>query len=277
MRRIIKHANVTTSDDFFLLADVLSEKASLLDEPFDSDAEPTDEISVDANQASDKSDSPEKGAHVSRAHAQEIAQLNALRDQIIAQATSEAARVIQEAHAHAQAEYQSAVNRAAKDIESARQEAMLQGRKEALEAHSAAITDCISALENSISRMEGAQAGFIDGYEKDLKWLALEIAQKVLMDSVADDETRLIPLVMTAINSVKTAPWISVEVSEKMTRLLTQLQKELQALPFSSNISLKLVSGAQDTCLVETPDRCIDASISKQIENLKGYFTAEQG
>ena len=284
LRRIIKHQNVATADDFFLLEDLplsfphdddtnlpCSESAPLAEDATD------DSDFSDTTSSKDYAGNPDVHFQSSRSTAKDIAMLHELRDQIIAQATLESTRLIQEGHARAQAEYQSAISRAKQEIENARQAAIEQGKKEAYEKHASKITDCIARLEEGIARIEGAQAGFINGYENDLKWMALEIAQKILMDTISADEARLVPLVMAAVNSAKNAPWISVEISENMTCLLAQLQQELQSLPFAGKVSLKLVSASDDTCLIETPDRCFDASLTRQIENLKGYFTAEQG
>lgn len=281
MRRIYKQDSVTTSDDFFLLEDLLltNSGSDAEGDLFEDGQAGLDEIQRSDIPAADSVDGyiakpvQQRGL---RPTVQEVAHLQELRDQIIAQATAESARLIEEGCARAQAEYEAALSRAAQEIENTRQEAYALGRKEAFEQHSKAITDCVANLEASVARLEGMQAGFITGYESDLKWMALEIAQKILMDTIVADETRLIPLVMHAVNSAKNAPWISVEISENMTRLLTHLQHALESQPFVGKVNLKLVSAPADTCMVETPDSCFDASIIRQIENLKGYFAAER-
>ena len=229
--------------------------------------------------APDAGDAPPARAiprHTVHDTVQELAQLEALRGQIIAQATSEAARLIQEGHARAQAEYNDILARAAGQIERDRQTACEEGRQRAFSQTLQDITGCVRDIEQTLTRLESMQAVFITGYEQDLKWMALEIAQKVLMDTIAADDTRLLPLVMAAVNSAANAPWMTVEISEHMTGLLTQLQQRLKDFP-DGRVSLRLVDAPSDTCIVETPDTFFDASITQQIENLKGYFAAEQG
>lgn len=282
MRRIYKADNVTTSESFFLLADIAEHPLAGVADTVQPD-DPAEEATLYQGKpnafAPDAGDAPPFRAiprNTVHDTVQELAQLEALRGQIIAQATSEAARLIQEGHTKAQAEYNDALARAAEQIERDRQSACEEGRQRAFTQTLQDITNCVRDIEQTLTRLESMQAVFITGYEQDLKWMALEIAQKVLMDTVADDDTRLLPLVMAAVNSAANAPWMTVEISERMTGLLTQLQQRLKDFP-DGRVSLRLVDAPSDTCIVETPDTFFDASITQQIENLKGYFAAEQG
>lgn len=283
MRRIYKPNNVTTSEKYFLLGDIELTSSAETDCRASQDIYEEDEdatsIPEDVDEATEKTESdspPTAKRHVNRTTVQDIAQLEELRNQIITQATSEATRLIEEGHAKANTEYREAIARAAQQIEQDRQAARTQGRQEALSQTVQDIADCIRNIEKTITRLESAQAAFITGYEQDLKWTALEIAQKILMDTINADETRLVPLVMAAVNTVGNAPWLSVEISEHMTALLTQLQQKLKDNS-AGKVNIRLIDAPSDTCVVETPDKFFDASITQQIENLKGYFAAEQG
>jgi len=286
LRRIYKPGHVTTSEKFFLLGDAADHLCTAEnDDGVWSDlAEADDDAAQDlADQnmvpAESEDAPPPRPASRRPAHStvQEIAQLEQLRDQMIAQATSEAARLLQEAHMKAQAEYHETLARAAEQIERDRQTAREEGRQQAFAQTTQDIVGCIRGIEQTLARLESAQAGFITGYEQDLKWMALEIAQKILVDTISADDTRLVPLVMAAVHSAGNAPWMTVEISERMTGLLTQLQHKISSFSDTGRINLRLVDAPPDTCIVETPDRVFDASIKQQIENLKGYFAAEQG
>ncbi len=285
MRRIYKPNNVTTSEKYYVLGDTDSPMAAGAEPQASSDSlEEDQEASIEIldqpgseSAGGPESSTPNSVRHAGRATVQDVVQLEQLRDQIIAQATSEAARLIEEGHAKAQAEYREAIARAAAQIEHDRQAACVQGRQEAVAQTTKDISNCIQNIEKAIARLESAQAAFITGHEQDLKWMALEIAQKILMDTINADDTRLVPLVMAAVNSVGNAPWMSVEISEHMTGLLTQLQQKLKDNPSAGRVNIRLIDAPPDTCIVETPDKFFDASITQQIENLKGYFAAEQG
>lgn len=283
MRRIYKPNNVTTSDMYFLLGDTGEHTSTqecddeLALDSFEEDSSTGIENGDSTEKLQDGENRPVGKRHAARSTMQDIAQLEQLRDQIIAQATAESTRLIEEGHAKAQAEYQAAIARASEQIERDRQSACAQGQQQAFAQTTQGITDCIRNIEQTLIRLESAQASFVTGYEQDLKWAALEIAQKILIDTITADDTRLVPLVMAAVNSVSSAPWLSVEISEHMTGLLTQLQQKLQDSTVSDKVSIKLIDAPPDTCIIETPDKFFDASITQQLENLKGYFAVEQG
>lgn len=285
MRRIYKPHNVTTSDNYFLLGDI---GQHTLDRECDDKfllgcSEEDENSSAPESQSDDSAENLQDGEnrstkrHATHGIMQDIAQLEQLRDQIIAQATAESTRLIEEGHAKAHAEYQAAIVRASEQIERDRQAACAQGHQQALAQTTQDITNCIRNIEQTLARLESVQASFITGYEQDLKWTALEIAQKILVDTITADDTRLVPLVMAAVNSASSAPWMSVEISEHMTGLLTQLQQKLQDSSISNRVSIRLIDAPLDTCIIETPDKFLDASITQQLENLKGYFAVEQG
>ncbi len=285
MRRIYKSGHVTTSEKFFLLGDAADHLCAaenddgVWPDPAESDDAAQDLADRDFAPVEAQDPAPTRSVPRRPAHGtvQEVAQLEQLRDQMIAQATSEAARLLQEAHIKAQAEYHETLTRAAEQIERDRQTAREEGRQQAFAQTTQDIIGCIRGIEQTLARLESTQAGFITGYEQDLKWMALEIAQKILMDTISADDTRLVPLVMAAIQSAGNAPWMTVEISEHMTGLLTQLQHKISSFSDAGRINLRLVDAPPDTCIVETPDRVFDASITQQLENLKGYFAAEQG
>lgn len=198
-------------------------------------------------------------------------------DKMIAQAASEASRLIEEGHARAQAEYSAALRDAAQDIEKERETAQKTGRAEAAAACRDEIIECTAKVEELICRLESEHAAFITGYENDLKWLALEIAQKILDDTISADNSKLCSLVMSAVRSAKGARWMKVELSESMAGILSTLQAALNTEMPEEKVEFKLVSAPFDHCVVETPEKVFDASLSQQIENLKIYFTNEQG
>ena len=198
-------------------------------------------------------------------------------DKMIAQAASEASRLIEEGHARAQAEYAAALRDAASAIEAEREKACQIGRAEAAAGCRDEIIECVTKIEELICRLESDHAAFITGYENDLKWLALEISRQILSDTIESDNKKLCSLVMAAVRSAKGARWMKVELSDKMAGILSTLQAAVEAEMPAGSVEFKLVSAPNDHCIVETPEKVFDASFSQQIENLKVYFANEQG
>ncbi len=212
------------------------------------------------------------------AAAEELITLNTreLCDKMIAQATSEAARLIEEGHARAQAEYSAAISAAQNDIAAEQQKAFTLGRTDAAKACRDEINGCVAKIEDLICRLESDHAAFITGYENDLKWLAIEIAQQILCDTIESDNQKLCSLVLGAVKSVKNARWLKVELSDQMAGVLSTIQQAVES-EIPGKAEFKLVSAPTDHCVVETPEKVFDVSLSQQIENLKIYFANEQG
>ena len=147
-----------------------------------------------------------------------------------------------------------------------------KGVLEGIAAKAGEIQRCVDSLGLTIGKIEGNLSGFMAQYESDLKWMALEIASNILKTRIEQDELQLKELVRAAVETVKNAEWIRVELSQQSAELINQLRAELGA---SQNISIVAASAPPGSCLVETPSGKIDASLSTQLENLKDYFESK--
>lgn len=283
MRKIIyRPDHVTQSDDVVKLGESDNIVKKAISEPDDvfildgGDPQPEQEFEPDDGGPDGEGFEEASPARVRRRRAEtDLEQFREMGRMIIEQATAEASRIIEDGHLRAQTEYSLVMERAHIQAADDRETARRQGHAEALRIHSENITNCIKNIEDAICRIESAQAAFITGYENDLKWMAVEIAEKILSDTIDADQTRLLPLVMTAVHSAKTAQWLSVEISDQMLDLLSGIQAELKQAELDDTVAVKLSPAAPDSCIIETPDRFIDASVTRQIENLKDYFASE--
>lgn len=113
---------------------------------------------------------------------------------------------------------------------------------------------------------------YLTKYEENLRWLALDIASKVMCKKIADDDTQMLELVHHGITSVKNAEWISVTLSDKIDRLYSVLAEELKASQMNEKVQISLKDVPPGTCRIETPTEVLDISISEQLENLKEIF-----
>lgn len=178
------------------------------------------------------------------------------------------------------------MDNAARDAAALRENILQQAQQEAMELETQAyaeglargvqerrneIDDCVHKLELAVGRIEGEQAGFMAEYEENLRWLAVEIASRVLNKRIADDETEMESLVKAAVATVKNAEWIRVEIAETMTGLIDKLTQTLKQSD-GAKIQLRGVTEPVGTCVVDTPDGRTDASVYTQLANLKEYF-----
>lgn len=199
-------------------------------------------------------------------------------DAIIQKAHEDAAAIINKAEIQRKIDHDHMVEQTAVELErikkEAYQEAYQKGLAEGTQKQVDNLKDCIAQLEDGIGKLAGEQAGFMAEYEYNLKWLAWEIASKVLGRKLEKDETELVSLVKMAVASVKNAEWITVEVSDKMTGLLDALTKEFRRMG-DDRIEVRGISAPEDTCIIDTPSGLIDASVYRQLENLRIYFAKE--
>lgn len=293
MRRIFKPGSVAPSEDIFVLDDGLP--GDFQEDEFEQLEPGEDDIIVldfdDGKKLPGESSEPDKDsdstppqpedkktkpARRSSARAErDIAAAEKLRDEIVQNAAAEAAKIVEKAHNEAMEMYRTAMEKAMVQIEKDREDAIKTGRAAAFEEHSDEISACISSIVEAICRMEAHQAKLISGFESDLKWLALEIVQKILKQKVEENPACLAPMVEAAVKSCKNAPWITVEISDSVPKLLTELQNMMARDGFGDRVTVKNAKAPADTCIIETPDKFFDASISQQLENLKGYFLSE--
>lgn len=272
--RVFSPDSIETDDEPVILGVSDPKEPEMPDFDDDSDFDDADSDKENGSDSEEKSSFKKSDL----AAAEELISLNTreLCDKMIAQATSEAARLIEEGHARAQAEYSAAISAAQNDIAAEQQKALTLGRNDAVKACRDEINGCVAKIEDLICRLESDHAAFITGYENDLKWLAIEIAQQILCDTIESDNQKLCSLVLGAVKSVKNARWLKVELSDQMAGVLSTLQQAVES-EIPGKAEFKLVSAPADHCVVETPEKVFDASLSQQIENLKIYFANEQG
>lgn len=199
-------------------------------------------------------------------------------EEILKNARDEAAMILNKASIQAQLDRDHLLEKTAAEMEvvkrQAYEEAYQKGLSEGVRTQAQALQECMEQLVDGVSRLEGEQAGFMAEYEYNLKWLAWEIASKVLGRKLEEDETELVSLVKMAVASVKNAEWITVEVSEKASSLLESLEKEFRRLG-DDRVDIRGISAPEGTCIIDTPDGLIDASVYSQLENLRIYFSGE--
>lgn len=197
-----------------------------------------------------------------------------LAAEMLQNAEEEAARLLSEARTQAEAERERILGEAMAEAESLRQEALAAGHREGYESCVAGARSTTEALEAAVARMEGEVAGFEAEYEEQLKWMAMEIATRVLNRKVAENDAILTSMVGRVVQGLKNEAWVRVEVAQEMTRLIGQLQ---DLFDDQEQIEVSAIPADPGTILVETPSGVVDASLHTQLENLKQYFQKNVG
>lgn len=249
MPNILKAGETVLSNETVCLADL--RKQDIPEENFKAD--------VKSNEMADEKEEAAKDEEAQKIRAGE------LRSQII-EAEKELNRIRTETEGLRQ--------RAHEDAENIKKEAYEQGYLEGSSAKQKEIEQCINEVGSVIAELCEQNKQYVTEYEKALKWFAVEIATKILSKKIEEDETEMTELVKQAVGTVKNADWISVQISQEMPKLLDTLAKELveprEANQLRTEVSMKDIP--KGSCIVETTEGLLDASISAQIENLKEFF-----
>lgn len=190
-------------------------------------------------------------------------------EEIIQSAVAEAGRILEEAVHKAEAAREEALQQAREEADRLRDEAVQEGRRQGMTEAGARMDALSGEVVDAVSRFEGGRAAFEAEYEEHLKWLSIEIASKVLAKKVSEDDAVLAEMVDKAVQSVRSEPWIRVDVAQEMTRLIDRLT-ELYAE--AANVEVSAVPAAPGTVQLETPSGLVDVSLRTQLENLRGYF-----
>lgn len=193
-----------------------------------------------------------------------------VREEIIQSAMAEAGKILENAVHEAGQRGAEILAGIEGEVQQIRQQAADQGRLEGLQYAVGETKDIAAQIEQMVAVFEGERAGFEFEYEEQLKWLAFEIASKVLAKKVDNDDAEMLEMVDKAVQGVRNEPWVRVEVSRDMTHLIERL---LALYKGSGNISVQPTGTDPGTVMVETPAGVIDASLKTQLENLRDYFT----
>lgn len=134
------------------------------------------------------------------------------------------------------------------------------------------IVQCIQQVSQEMSKLQKDHEHFCLQYESSLLPLAASISSKILCKRISEDDAEMDELIRNAVESVRHADWISIEVSEKMAGHVKILSRELQTSIQASSIEVVVKNAAPGLCLIKTPQVVLDASISTQLDNLRRQF-----
>lgn len=194
---------------------------------------------------------------------------SAIQSEIISSAMNEVAGILSQATRDAEARKEEILAKAYFDAEQIRKKADEEGRRQGFITVMSETKEIATSVEQAVARFEGERAGFETEYEDQIRWLAFEIAAKVLAKKVSQDDTEMLAMVEKAVRSVQNEPWVRVEVAQEMTRLIGRL---MELFDSQANIEVNAVPAEPGSVKIETPSGVVDASLRTQLENLRQYF-----
>ncbi len=150
-------------------------------------------------------------------------------------------------------------------------DAYKEGLQKGIAEKSEMLDSLSQAIVQSIKQLKANQEDYLEEYARQLKFLASEISEKVIYQKIQDDDMIMYGLIKNAVKTVRNASWIKAEVSGKLSGYIDSLEKELSDSGIRAEISIN-DSAPPDTCIINTSEGFVDASVSKQLENLKDFI-----
>ena len=209
----------------------------------------------------------------------QYAQLQA--ELILKQAREEAEQFVEQARAEVQQELDG-IRAGARD--EGYREGYAQGTAKAME-------DAIRDREAAAERMEKDVAEFLEKASlareemlgqtrEEMLDLCIAIAEKVVRVSLRSSSEVIVRMIQTATERMKRQEWVHIyipgcdargvaQISPALTTTLGGLSQHIKVIPMGDE--------EDGTCIVETPEEIIDASVSTQMSNIRDILRDQMG
>ena len=199
----------------------------------------------------------------------------------------QAEAILEDARRDAERLVQEAKEAAAQELEDMRRDAAAEGFQQGLqEGLAAGRLEARQQLEQDAARQESEVKAFLEKaaverdlmLEKskgDLKELALAIAEKVIRVSLRSSSDILIRMIEAATAKKRRCEWVQIYIADCDTRTSASTVPELVEAMRHLSDRVRVIPMADDesgTCIIEMPDEIIDASVSTQLDNLRGVL-----
>ena len=153
---------------------------------------------------------------------------------------------------------------------------MWEVREEALRqelvGRRAEINGVLQDMDNRMRNLEQSHAAFMREYAEELKYMALDIAERLLRNEIDGDKRALESMVLQLVSEVKNASWITVEVSGRVDGLADNLRAQLSMAEQGIPIYVEAKDVPPDSVRVETEEGAMDATISLQLKQIREAF-----
>lgn len=271
MSRIFRAEDVTKIAEAVMIPDcvVRTEPHSFPESTIIEKLVPEEIVLEEFSEEISEEEEPVPDETVSELYESELEKLQIEREAIIKQAQTEAAQIIEAARA----ESQQMIDDAAEQSRAVMSAALEDGYRDGVRAKQEEIDACMLKMNQYLSELKIEQEEYFDEYASELKFTALEIAEKIVAQKLETDENVIIPLVRSAVKTLREVNWIKVEVSDKLKNAAAELETVLSEAKSSQSIEVELRRDADaGTCVVHTAEGVIVASVLQQIENIREYF-----
>lgn len=150
-------------------------------------------------------------------------------------------------------------------------DAVEQSREEQ-EAYAESLMEQVKEFIESGSR---AREQMIAETEEELRDLAIAVAEKVVRVSLKTSSEVIIRMIRSATDKLKRREWVHIYISGCDSQGLAEITPALSMAMSSLSDHVRIIPMKDDelgTCIIETPEEIIDASLSTQVSNIKNLL-----
>ena len=188
---------------------------------------------------------------------------------ILEHARNQARESMAEILSDAYAQRDKIVNTAEKEAVRIREQAREQGHEQGLEEALSSVEDLTVHLRQEIGEAYERMENQLEDIRSQIVELSLDIAGKILEKRIEEDSGEMAELVKKAIQSERDKKKIDIHISAKA---LEPLQEK-----YGGTIRVKKEECPPDRVRIETSDGILDASVFRQLEQLKCQLASLEG
>jgi len=200
--------------------------------------------------------------------------------------------ILKEAREEAEAMLARARETAQQELEDIRAGARDEGYREGYAQGTArAVEDAIRDREAVAQRLEEEVRAFLEKAtlakeemllqtRDEMLDLCIAVAEKVVRVSLRSSSEVIVRMIQTATERLKRQEWVHIYISGCDARGAAQITPALTTALGALSQHIKLIpmgDGEDGTCIIETPEEIIDASVSTQMSNIRDLLRDQMG
>lgn len=282
MRRVLKFSEI----------ELLEQPLELLDNSQNTE----DSFSAQQNEPICEKENIEQAEHIEHINAEECVlntneQADSVYHEIVEQAKKDAEKILQQAEEDAKCRADKIIKdayemstKSSEEIlleahkklvemeEAAREKGVLEGRQQGLNEQRELIEQLLTSFEEAILAVDKRHESFLSEWETELRWLALQISRKALDRLVTENELAMEDMILVAVDTVRDAEWIDIELSSGCTKLIGRLKQIFAGV---NSISVDAVDLPYREARICTNSGILEVSIEQRLSNIERYFRRE--
>ena len=209
----------------------------------------------------------------------QYAQLQA--ELILKQAREEAETLVEQARANAKAE-QEQIRAGARDegYRVGYAEGTAKAMEDAARDREATAARLEQEVQTYLEKADMAREEMLLQSREELRDLGLAVAEKVVRVSLRSSRDVVVRMIQAATERLKRQEWVHIYISGCDAKGAAQISPALTTALGALSQHVKIVPMGDDeggTCIVETPEEIIDASVSTQMSNIRDILRDQMG